>query len=138
MSVGGKDSTWKHGTNGAPAVLTDFTTKTMSVQPSFDGEEIDMTVWGDGFRSFEQTFKNSTIQVTYKYDPTLLAQLGDLYKNGTEVDWELGPTGDDPGQPKISGEMFLKSLSLPVNVGDGLKVTANFRVTGAVDFDVFS
>jgi hypothetical protein len=140
MAIGGRDSTWKHGTNGAVGVNTDFTAKTMSVQPNFNADETDMTVFGDGYREFEQTFKDAEIAVTYKYDTTIFGQLAAIYNNGDTVTWELGPTGTTGGgiNVKETGSMFLKSFTQAIDVGEGLKIVTQWRVSGAVTFSTFT
>jgi hypothetical protein len=142
MSVAGLGS-WKHGTSGTPSVLTDFSVdgaaKIMSLNIDLDSQEVDMTTWKNGgYQSFEQTFKNGTISAVYKFDPTVYAQLGALYSSGVFVDWENGPVGDDVGDPRISGSMFLKKLGSPQNSGEGLKINVDFRIDGPVTFDTFA
>ena len=138
MSVGGKDTTWKHGTHGAVSSNTDFTTKTMSLTPSFDAEEADATVFGDGFRSYEATFENATIGSTYKYDATVFGQLADIYSNRDEVTFEIGPTGTTATNVKITGSMVMTKFDTGLGVGEVIKITVNWRVTGAVTFTTFS
>lgn len=138
MAIAGKNTTFKHGTHGAISSNTDFTGKMMSLSPSFDSEEVDATVFGDGFRQFEQSFKNATIDAVYKYDPTVFGQLAALYDGADVVTWEIGPDGDDTGKAKITGSMILKKLDPPAGIGDLLKINVSFRVTGAVVFGSFS
>jgi hypothetical protein len=138
MSVGGKDSTWKHGTHGATSSNTDFTTKTMSLTPSFDAEEADATVFGDGFRSYEATFENATIGTVYKYDTTVFGQLADIYSNRDSVTFEIGPTGTTSTNVKITGSMVMTKFDTSLGVGEVIKITVNWRVTGAVTFTTFS
>lgn len=137
MPIGGRDTTFKHGTFGALTTLTDFTTKTMEVNPSFNAEEADATVFGDGFRSYESTFKNATISVKYKYDATLFGQLAAIYTNGSTVDWEIGPVGTDSGNPQIEGSMCMTSFNPPYTVGTVQVIDVTYRVTGEVTFGTF-
>lgn len=136
MPVGGKNSDWRHGTNGAPSVLTNFTTKTRSASLDAEAETVDSTVFGDGFRAFEQSFKNATIDSTYKYDAALYSQLGAIFTAGDTVEFQLSPDGTTNGKPKITGEMFITSLGMPVEVGDLLEMEVEWQVTGPVAFDV--
>lgn len=138
MAVGGKDTSWEHGTHGATSSLTDFTTKTMSLTPSFDAEEADATVFGDGFRSYEATFENATIGATYKYDTTVFGQLADIYSNRDAVDFQIGPTGTASTNVKITGSMVMTKFDMGIGVGEVEKITVNWRVTGAVTFTTFS
>ena len=138
MAVGGKDTTWKHGTNGAVSSNSNFTTSTMAVSPSFNAEEADATVFGDAYRDYEQTFKNATISATYYYSVTVWNQLAAIYNGGDTVTFELGPTGTTSTMGKITGSMCITSLSFPLTVGDIEKFEVTFRVSGAVTFTTFS
>jgi len=137
MAVGGSLSTWKHGTNGAVSSNTDFSAKTREVTPSFEAEQVESTTFGDTYRDYEQSFKNATIEVTYKYDTTLFAQLAAIYNAGDIVTWELGPTGIVATNPKITGSMFMIKLGNPVKVGDLLEISVSWQVSGAVVFTAF-
>ena len=137
MAIGGKDTTWKHGTHGAVSSNTDFTAKTMSLSPSFNAEEADATVFGDGFRSYEATFKNATIEAEYHYDTTVFGQLAAIYDGEDAVTWEIGPTGTVATNVKITGTMVMTKFDLPLTVGAVEKINTSWRVTGAVVFTAF-
>ena len=137
MSIGGKDSTWKHGTNASPSSNTDYTTSAMAVTPNFNLEEADATVFGNGYRSYEATFANAEIDVTYYYTTAMFSALALLYANRTEVSWEIGPTGTGSGNVKITGDMVMLNLGVPLQVGDVIKLPVKWRVTGAVTFATF-
>lgn len=109
----------------------------MSVVPTFDGEEVDATVFGDSFREFEQTFKSHSYAVRYKYDATIWQILADLWSNGTEVTFELGPVGTTSTNPKITGSMILTSFSEPFTVGELQVMEVTFRGTGAPTFGTY-
>lgn len=134
MSVGGATSAWKHGTNGAIAVNTDFTAYTLSVNPSFDAEEVDATTFGDTYRDFEQSYKNASIDVEMKFDATRFAQMAAIYNGGDIVTWELSPAGTSSGNVKITGSMVMTKFNPSVTVGDLIKMTMTWRVSGAVTF----
>lgn len=138
MPIGGKDTTWKHGTHGAVSSNSDFTTVTMSLSPSFNAEEADATVFGDGFRSYEATFKNGTIDVIYKYSTATFSSLSAIYDGEDEITWEIGPTGTTATNVKITGSAVMTKFDLPLTVGTVEKINVTFRVTGAVTFAAFS
>ena len=138
MALGGKNSNWRHGTNAAPTVLTDFTSKTMSVTLNAEAETVESTVFGDAYRDYEQSFKNATIDVQYKYDATIYGQLADLYNNGTIVDFQLSPDGTGSTKPKIEGDAFITSFGTPVEVGNLLVLDVSFQVSGALAFGTHS
>ncbi len=138
MSIGGKDSTFKHGTHGAISSNTDFTTKLMSLTPNFNAEEADATVFGDGSRSYESTFENAEIDASYKFDTTVWGQLAAIYTGRDAVTFEIGPTGTTATNARITGTMVMTSFGAPLAVGDIIKVPVKWRVTGAVVFDLFT
>ena len=138
MPISGKETVWKHATHGAPSSNTDYTAKTMSVTPTYDGEEVDATCFGDAFREYEQTFKSHSYTVRYKYDATIWQVLADLWSNGTSVTFELGPVGSGSTSPKITGSLICTSFTEPFNVGELQVMEATFRGTGAPTFGAYS
>lgn len=138
MAIGGKDTTFKHGTNGAIAVNTDFTSYIREVNPSFEAEQVDSTTFGDTYRDFEQSFKNATIETTYKHDTTRFGQLAAIYNAGDIVTFEYGPTGIASGNPKITGSMFITKLGAPTKIGELIELAVSWQVSGAVTFSTFA
>lgn len=132
MAIAGKDTNFQHGTFGTPAVLVDYTDHIMSLDLPMNAAEEDMTVFGDGYRSYESTFKDATIPAEYYYDSAMYAALFAIWDGGVAVDWQLGPTGTAATNVKITGSMRLISLGLPMTVGTGIKIPVQWRVTGAV------
>lgn len=138
MAVGGQNSDWRHGTNGAASVLTDFTAKTMSVSLSAEAEQVESTTFGDSYRDYEQSFKNATIDVQYKYDATLFGQLSAIYNAGDIVDFRLSPSGTTAPSVKIEGKAFITSFGTPVEIGNLLVLDVSFQVSGAVTFGAYT
>lgn len=134
MAVGGQNTSWGHGTHGATSSITDYTAKTMSVSPNFNAEEADATCFGSGFRSYEATFENATIDVVYHYDTTDFGQLASIYTNRDSVNFELGPDGTTTGKVKITGSIVMTKFNTTLGVGDVIKIDVSWRVTGAVTF----
>ena len=134
MAVGGQNSDWRHGKNGAPTVLTDFTAKTMSVTLSAEAEQVESTTFGDSYRDYEQSFKNATIDVQYKYDPTMFDDIADIYNAGDIVDFRLSPDGTGSQKVKIEGKAFVTSFGTPVEIGNLLVLDVSFQVSGALTF----
>lgn len=131
MALGGKNSVWKHKLTGN-ASLTDFSAKTIGVTLNAAAEQVESTTFGDTYRNYEQSFKNATIEATYKYDSTVYGQLAAIYNNGDTVDFELYPDGGV--SPKISGGAFITSFGTPVEIGNLLQMTVTFQVDGALTF----
>jgi hypothetical protein len=137
MAIGGQNTTWKHGTNGAVSSNTDFSAKTRSINPSFSAEEVDSTTFGDAYREFEQSFKNATISAQYKYDTTIFGQMSAIYNAGDTVTFEIGPDGTTAGKPKITGSMVMTTFNVPIGIGDLEILDCSWRVSGAVTFTTF-
>jgi hypothetical protein len=134
--IGGFTSDWRHGTAGAPTVLTDFSAKTMSVTMDEENEEKEFSVFGTSARQYLPSYTNGTIEVEYIYDATIRAQLAAIKSGRTTVDFELSPLGTAASDPVSSGSMILTSLGNPVESGEIIIMTANWRITGAVVDDV--
>lgn len=133
MALGGKNSTWKHKLTGN-VTMTDFTAKTMSATLSASAEQVESTTFGDSYRNYEQSFKNGTIEVNYKYDTTVFGQIAAIYNAGDTVDFELYPDGTDGGKPKITGSAFITSFGTPVEIGNLLQLNVTFQIDGAITF----
>lgn len=134
MAVGGQNSAWKHGTNGAVSTNTDFSAKTRSVNASFDAEQVESTTFGDSYRDYEQSFKNATIETAYKYDATIFGQLAAIFNAGDVVTFEHSPDGTTSGKPRATGSMFMTKFGLPVEVGNLLEIPVSWQVSGPVTF----
>jgi hypothetical protein len=132
MPIGGKNSDWRHGTHGALETLTNFTGKMRSADVTFDGEQVDATVWGDGFRAYEQSFKSAEADTTYKYDAALYNQLAAIYKDGNEVAFQFSPDGTTSGKPKVTGHMFIKTFGSPIDIGELIELGVTWQITGEV------
>lgn len=135
MAIAGNLTDWRTATHGSPTSLTDYTAKTLSVQMSLDGEEVDATTFGNFYRDFERSFINGTFEVQYKYDSTIWGVVSLLMTNGTSVDFQYSPDGTTTGKPKVTGAMVCTSMGSPASVGDLLVIDVTFRINGAVTFD---
>lgn len=138
MAVSGRNSKWSHGTASAPAVLTDFTDKMRRVGISTTIDEVDATVFGDGYRSFEQSFKSGTFTAVYKYDAETLATLAALANAGTEVDFEYAPNGDAAGLPSVTGSMVMTGFNMDTGIGELLEISCTYRTNGAITYGTFA
>lgn len=138
MALGGKNTYWAHATHGSPSSNNSYVSSTRSLSVAFDGEEVDATVFGDAYRDYEQSFKNATINVTYKYSTAMWQVIADLYANGTSITFELGPDGTTSTYPKITGSMVLINFNQGFDVGSLEEIPVTFRVTGAPTFTTYS
>lgn len=138
MAIGGSSSDWRHGTNGAVTTLTDFSAKTISVEASWEAEQVESTTFGDSYREYEPSFKNGTIEVEYYFDTTIFGQLSAIYNGADTIDFQLSPKGTANGEVKIAGSMFITELGLPVEIGELIAIPVTFQSSGAVTFTTHS
>ena len=134
MAIAGQLSDVRHGTNGAVAVLTDFTAKTRNFSLNIEGEEVDATTFGNVYRDFEGSFIGGTISATYKHDTTVFGQLGAIMVNRDSIDFQWSPDGTASGKPKVTGAMVMTSFQNDGSVGDLLEIQCEFRINGAITF----
>lgn len=52
--------------------------------------------------------------------------------------FELGPQGSTGGYPKITGTCWLDAVSIPVAIGDMMRMSATFKIDGAATVGVYS
>jgi hypothetical protein len=110
----------------------------MEVNPSFEAEQVESTTFGSTYRTYEQSFKNATVEATYKYDTTIFGQMAAIYNGGDTVTFQLAPDGTTTGKPKITGTMFMTKLGAPLTVGDLISLPVSWQVSGAVTFATFA
>jgi hypothetical protein len=134
MAIAGAATVWSHASHGAASTNVDYSAKTQEISLNLDGEEVDATVFGSSFRSYEQSFKNGEIEVTYKWDSSINTVITDLWKNGTSVTFSLSPIGTTAGNPVVTGSMICRTIELPFSVGELQQINATFRITGTPTF----
>lgn len=140
MSIGGKLTDFKHGSNAAATTLVSYKSSIKSIDFPMTAEEVEQTVFGSGFREYEASFKSAEISVVYKYTDAMWTVLKDLWSNQTTVDFAYSPDGTAGGKPKVEGlaasggGMVLLDLSTSPAVGEALDVNARFRSTGVLTF----
>src|SRR6478609_2413852 len=96
--IGGRNTNFQHGSHGATSSLVDYTTSIMSINKSNQAKEADATVFGDGFESYEATFKSGTYDITYKYSTAMFDVLWAIFDGEDTIDWQLGPNGTGTGE----------------------------------------
>lgn len=132
MSIGGKNTTWKHGTQAVPGTLTDYSANMRSVSPNYDRETVDATTFGDSYKDHEMSFKNAAFETVYKYSEALYAELRSVYHNDTSVIFEYSPNGTTSTYPKDTGTMFITKIDTAAQIGNLLEINVSWQVSGAV------
>lgn len=132
MSISGRNTKWGHGTNALPTTIVDYTGKMREVGMEMEADDVDATVFGSGYKSYEQSFKECTFNTTYKFDPATYSALALLWTNGTVVSFEYLPDGTGSGKPTVTGSAVMTSFSMDTGIGDLLEVEVEWRTNGAV------
>lgn len=118
-----------HSDNSS-GVLTDLSSKTTNVAPTFNTELHDATTYGDDWREFESGLHDGTIAVNLFADEvTDLHMFGIM---GREVSLQFDPYGVGRGKTRITCEGYLESWALADPVDGLVTKTATFRASGAV------
>jgi len=108
---------------------------------NFKGHTLaDVTSMGDSGKTYaSDELEDGTFSVEFMYDDGSNTVFDTLYdatvglRTATSAKaFEIGPQGSSNGDPKFSGSCFLEDVSMPVAVGDMIRVTASFKVSGAV------
>jgi len=122
--------------------LTDISPYVESFNPSFEiGRELTTTL-GSSSQSRVLTLKDGSFSIDFVYDrtggtPTIYNHIKGIYgglSGGGSVSFDISPEGTTSGYPKFTGEAHMVSWTLPIAVGDKLKISANFECTGDVTF----
>lgn len=105
-----------------------------SISNSVDMAET--TTMGSEVKTFLSGASDATISVSGLYDSTAStgpdAVLNGLVGLEATSTFELGPEGSSAGKVKYTGECFLTGYEITDAVGDAVKFTADFQVTGAI------
>ena len=116
-------------------VLTDisaFVTK-VSFKPSAAAN--DTTTLGKNSKTFIGGMKDGTIQIDFKFDPTLDVILWNA--RGTQRAWEYAPQGTTTGNVKYSGNAILTDFPFDSIVTDAVGGSCTLQVTGDITRGVY-
>lgn len=109
---------------------TDLSTYAEGVDFEEVGEAMETTTSEQTSRTFIVGLKNSTFSVNWLVDPTLSAHInGIINVAGTFI---IGPSGDETGKDKYTGEAICLNYRQTSSVGGVVKATSDFQVTGDV------
>jgi len=125
--------------DGLDGALDTFTTALFGSGVSFDRDVnmLDTTTAGDGSETSIPGLKNANIAVEIEYDATLIASVDDVYAAGgttagTSLSFEYYPAGNTTGNRKYIGEGYVTSPAVSSAVGDLIKYSFSFKVSGDV------
>ena len=126
----GKSTTFKVDNSGG--TLTDISNTLTDVTFPQTVETAETTAFGDSSKTYIVGLKDSTISISGTFDATVDAHLAGVLGQAASLSFEYGPEGSTSTYVKYSGEAYLTSYEKSGSVGDAVKYTAEFLVTGAV------
>ena len=116
--------------------LRDLTPYVISVDFPIDVELIDTTVLGDVGRTSIPGLENTIFTVEFQWSEDALVGpdtvIAPLKRQATTSSFEYGPEGNVTGDIMYTGECRLQQWRPGSRVGEQVKGTATFRVSGAV------
>lgn len=138
MPVGGELTIWKTGSDAVPGTLDDYSTETKSVTPNFSGAKLDDTTFQAGAKQWLRTFTEGSFTVKYRYSAALALELLTQQFSGTPVDFEFAPNGDDTGQLKMAGSIFIETYSNPTAVEQVEDIDVTYSLTGTMTPELYT
>jgi hypothetical protein len=132
MSQLGKDAVLK--LDNAAGSLQDLSSDGMSINPSWNRDDHDVTTFGNTGHRHKPGIQNNSFTVEFNYSDAVYTHLTALRGVDVSQSFEIYPKGTTSGYPKESGECFLTNLSLPRDAINPEKIQATFVVDGAVAF----
>lgn len=137
-----------HGNNGYFAVEDSVGTTLRNLSVYLDnidfnrGQEThDDTTFGKTGRTYRGGLTTGSISISGMYDTTAVTGpdvvLKSLVGRSDTVTFEYGPEGNGTGKVKETGECVLESYNKSTPVGDLVKFTAEFTISGAVTSGTF-
>jgi hypothetical protein len=124
------------------ATPTDISSYVRSVT-GLPGEKdlADVTAGGATGYSYIPGLQKCDFSIEFVFDDTSATSAYNIVKNfmadTTTRSFVFGPAGSTTGYAKISGECWLKKLSLPAKVTDALICTLDCTVDGAITIGVY-
>jgi predicted secreted protein len=131
---------FRHGKNAvfkvdnSSASLTDISTYCDSVQLPRSIATAETTTFGvtGGAKTYITGLSDSTVSISGKWDSALDAVLAGVVGQDTLLNWNYGPGGSTTGYVKFTGSAILTKYSVDSPVGDVVKFSADFQVSGPV------
>jgi len=119
---------------GSPIDLTDYVKE---VNLTLDIQVHDVTTLGHTSRVKVVGLKDGKFTVTFINDSVIMTQLFALWTTQALRTWVVGPRGSTAGYQKITGEAWLTSLPINVQVDDVEMIQASFEVSDAASLTTF-
>ena len=118
------------------AVLTDISAKCSNVDFPETIDSNDTTGFGVNSKTSVSGLKSGSFSIAGIWDATIHAHLNSL-KGRDAINVEYGPAGSANGSPKDTALCHMTSFKKTNPVGDIVKFTADFQVSGDVGNGVY-
>jgi len=132
----GKASVFKVDNNAGS--LTDISTVLTDVSFPQSVETAETTAFGSSAKSYIVGLTDGTISISGNFDKTVDIHLAAIVGKTDSVSFEYGPEGSTATYAKYTGECFLTSYEKSGGVGDVVKFSAEFQVTGAITLGTYA
>lgn len=127
----GKSAVFKIGTAATPGTPVDISTVVSSVTFPRTIDTAESTAFGASSKAYIIGLSDGTLSINGQFDATFDAQFAALL--GVDaVGFEYGPAGSTTGYVKYTGSCVMTSYETSSPVGDIVKFTAQFQLSGAV------
>ena len=127
----GKSAVFKIGSSATPGTVVDISSAITEVGFPRSIETGETTAFGSSAKTYLVGLSDATISINGSFDATYDAQLAGLI--GVDaVSFEYGPAGSTSTYVKYTGTCVMTSYETSSPVGDIVKFTAAFQVTGAI------
>ena len=127
---------FRHGKHGDVSVDgTSLTAYCDSQSLSISNDTAETSVFGISWKTFLEGMASGEFEIGGNYDPTATTGPADKLFGligGGAVTVILYPGGNDTGQQSYSASCILTAYNETSGIGDAVKFTASFQVTGAV------
>ena len=132
----GKNTVFKVDNSGGS--LTDISSYLNSVSFPRTIETAETSSFGNSAKTYIVGLSDSTISVDGTWDATVDAHLAGVLGQDASLTFEYGPEGSASGAVKFTGECYMTSFQTSSAVGDVVKFSAEFQVTGTVTRTTFA
>lgn len=110
--------------------LTDISAYTTDVSLARAADTAEVSTFGDNAKEYIAGLTDATFTASGIFDPTVDVVLDAAV--GVQRSFQYGPQGTTGGNIKYTGECICTSYDPPATMGDAVKWSASFQVTGAI------
>jgi hypothetical protein len=132
----GKSTVFKVDNSGG--TLTDISNTLTDVSFPQTIETAETTSFGSSAKTYIVGLTDGTLSISGNFDKTVDIHLNAIVGKTDSVSFEYGPEGSTATYAKYTGECFLTSYEKSGGVGDVVKFSAEFQVTGAITLGTYA